>query len=378
MNEQEKNIKEKNKQVAQKLAETKGFESFNDLTQKAKELLNSSDAVERSIGKAIAQGEVDSLSKLILRQEIIDAPTGDYMDIVEKIFDGWMYEGNTKEYLVDLDTGSSTYDVNEFNPKKQTLNQIESWKIQIYNDAEDGKHLSPQGYQFKKQLTLPVNEWLPFFKNGTLNDYIAKKQLKLNRTFKKFIFNKFATLVSDKTKGKIVNGTATNLFDAILELAPLIDDMQLENSTYNNEQTSKNIYAADKKDIYIFCSTKVRSMIMNGIKTQLFNTSFVGAENKSFNYENLKLLGNKIIVGDEDSIIKISDEPYVDDSTIIVIDLSRVKNIVQVDEIATQDYANNLTRYEVKHTWGAMDVLPWCKKIVYKNINLLTMPGTSK
>ena len=62
------------------------------------------------------------------------------------------------------------------------------------------------------------------------------------------------------------------------------------------------------------------------------------------------------------------------DNTIIVVDISRIKHIIQIDENATQGFAANLTEYLAKHVWGVIDIMPWCKKIVYKNTNLRMIP----
>ena len=64
----------------------------------------------------------------------------------------------------------------------------------------------------------------------------------------------------------------------------------------------------------------------------------------------------------------------MDDNTIIVVDISRIKHIIQVDENATQGFAANLTEYLAKHVWGVIDIMPWCKKIVYTNTNLRMVP----
>ena len=69
----------------------------------------------------------------------------------------------------------------------------------------------------------------------------------------------------------------------------------------------------------------------------------------------------------------VGDE-WINDNTIIVVDISRIKHIIQIDENATQGFAANLTEYLAKHVWGVIDIMPWCKKIVYKNSNLRMIP----
>ena len=370
----EKNLKETNKEVAQKYAESKGKKSIGEITSRANELMESDNAIDRALGRAIAQETVQDLLLLCLRQEIMDNPLPDYMNLTERVFDGWMTEGNQKEYVADLDTGVSSYSNTPFVPSAQTMQKLEKWTLQIYTKQPGGQvQLSPQAYQFKKEQTLPVNEWLPYFKKNALNEYITKKQQSLNRAYKIFIYNKLCTIITDKSKGKVINGTSQNLYDALLELAPEIDGMLMYNTEYNNEQTSKVPYTAQSKDILIFTSKKVRSAIMNGIKSQVFNAQFVGTSERTYTYDNVKCLGNIVTQGNQDTVNTIGNE-WLDDNTIIVIDISRIRHIVQIDENATQGFAANLTEYLSKHVWGVIDILPWCKKIVYKNTNLRSIP----
>ena len=369
----EKNLKETNKEVAAAYAKSKGRNSIGDITREANAMMASENPAERAIGKAIAQQTVQDLLLLCLRQEIMDNPLPDYMNLTERVFDGWMTEGNQKEYVADLDTGTSSYSNTPFVPANQTIQKLEQWTLQIYTKQSGGQvQLSPQAYQFKKEQTLPVNEWLPYFKKNALNEYITKKQQSLNRAYKIFIYNKLCELIVAEN-GKVITGTATNLYDALLELAPEIDGMLMYNHEYNKEQQSKLAYTSKPSDILIFTSKKVRSAIMNGVKAQVFNANFIGTSERTYTYENVKCLGNRVTQGDQNTINTIGNE-WINDNTIIVVDISRIKHIIQVDENATQGFAANLTEYLAKHVWGVIDIMPWCKKIVYKNNNLRMIP----
>ena len=368
-----KDLKETNKEVAAAYAKSKGRNSIGDITREANAMMASENPAERAIGKAIAQQTVQDLLLLCLRQEIMDNPLPDYMNLTERVFDGWMTEGNQKEYVADIDTGVSSYSNTPFVPSAQTMQKLEQWTLQIYTKQPGGQvQLSPQAYQFKKEQTLPVNEWLPYFKKNALNEYITKKQQSLNRAYKIFIYNKLCELIVAEN-GKVIQGQANNLYDALLELAPEIDGMLFYNYKYNKEQQSKLPYAANSKDILIFTSRKVRSAIINGIKAQSFNAQFVGTSERTYTYDNVKCLGDKVTQTDQSTVNTVGDE-WINDNTIIVVDISRIKHIIQIDENATQGFAANLTEYLAKHVWGVIDIMPWCKKIVYKNSNLRSIP----
>ena len=369
----EKNLKETNKEVAAAYAKSKGRNSIGDITREANAMMASENPAERAIGKAIAQQTVQDLLLLCLRQEIMDNPLPDYMNLTERVFDGWMTEGNQKEYVADIDTGVSSYSNTPFVPSAQTIQKLEQWTLQIYTkNGSSQPTLSPQAYQFKKEQTLPVNEWLPYFKKNALNEYITKKQQSLNRAYKIFIYNKLCELIVAEN-GKVIQGQANNLYDALLELAPEIDGMLMYNHEYNKEQQSKLAYTSKASDILIFTSKKVRSAIMNGVKAQVFNANFIGTSERTYTYENVKCLGNKVTQTTQDAINTVGNE-WINDNTIIVVDISRIKHIIQIDENATQGFAANLTEYLAKHVWGVIDIMPWCKKIVYKNNNLRMVP----
>ena len=83
-----KDLKETNKEVAAAYAKSKGRNSIGDITREANAMMASENPAERAIGKAIAQQTVQDLLLLCLRQEIMDNPLPDYMNLTERVFDG--------------------------------------------------------------------------------------------------------------------------------------------------------------------------------------------------------------------------------------------------------------------------------------------------
>lgn len=373
LSEEEKSkLKEANKEVASKYAELKGVESISEVVDPIKKSLNSSNPVDVAAGKRIAQGVIEDLVALCLQQSIMFTRLPEQYDLVDRVYDGTLTEGNSKEYIASLDTGNVTYEPTMFVPTKQTLKQQEHYLLQMYDSANS---LNPKAYQFKKELTITEPQWIPYFKSGKLNEFISGLMESIYRSYKLFLFNKLATIISDNTKGKIVNGSAGNLYDALQEFLPQVEEMYLLNSEFNAEQSSKVIDAKDERTILIFCSTKIKSLIKNGIKTQLFNAELLGAGAKTMTTDNLFNLGNKITIGDQDAILVDSKTPWIDDNTIIAVEINGIKHIDQLKEVQSQYFAANNTLYVAYHCWGVIDILPWAKKLVYKNNNLSTLPN---
>lgn len=371
--EEKEFLRESNRKVANEYAKAKGAENIKSIVDPIAEGLNSDNPVAVKASERIAQGVVEDLIALCLQQSMMFTSLSSNYDIVEKVYDGTIKEGNSREYFVSLDTGNDVHRGEMFIPTKQTLKQQENYLLQMYDSKET---LNPKAYQYLKELTIPQGKWIPYFKSGKLNEFISGLMESIYRNYKIFLFNKVATIISDKTKGKIIEGKATNLYDALQEFLPEVEEMYLLNSEFNSEQDSKFIDAKDERQILIFASTLVKSRIKNGIKTQLFNADLLGAGSKTLTSENLYNLGNKIQMGDQDTVLTDTQQPWIDDNTLIALEINSVKQIDQLKEVTTQFFSKNLTLYIGYNVWGIVDGLPWGKKLVYKNNNLSKLPAS--
>ena len=368
----EENVKKSNIEIANEVAKKSGYKSAKEMVDTVGSKLRSTDPATRAIGELESGGIVETLLQLVLKQELMDHPLPNYFNIAEKMFDGFLNEGNAKEYAVDNETGITTFADTKFVPEEQTTKNVESYVLQLYQ--ADGS-LQPKAYKFIKQQTIPMGKWIPYFKSGNLNAYISKIQQSLNKTFKMYTYQKFCKEVV-KEGGKIINDTSNNLYDALMKLFVEINHLMEYNKDYNINGNSKQMYAPRWEDIKIFCSRAVKTYIQNGIRTQLFNAQFFGPEGRTITPEMLITLGDKINVEetDENTVIQNTTEEWINDQTIIVMDISRIKHIVQLDQAGAQFFQRNLTTYMSKNVWGVVDTLPWAKKIVFKNSNLRAIP----
>ena len=368
----EENVKKSNIEIANEVAKKSGYKSAKEMVDTVGSKLRSTDPATRAIGELESGGIVETLLQLVLKQELMDHPLPNYFNIAERMFDGYLNEGNAKEYVVDNETGITTFADTKFVPEAQTKKNVERYILQLYQ--EDGT-LQPKAYKFIKQQTIPMGTWIPYFKSGNLNAYISKLQQSLNKTFKMYMYQKFCTEVVAEN-GKIINDDSDNLYDALMKLFVEINHLMEYNKDYNINTNSKQMYAPRWEDIKIFCSRAVKTYIQNGIRTQLFNAQFFGPEGRTITPEMLITLGDKIdVIGtNEDTVIQNTTTEWINDQTIIVMDISRIKHIVQLDQAGAQFFQRNLTTYMSKNVWGVVDTLPWAKKIVFKNSNLRAIP----
>lgn len=368
----EENVKKTNIEIANEVAKKSGYNSAKEMVDTVGSKLRSTNASTRALAEFESGTIVETLLQLVLKQELMNHPLPNYFNIAERMFDGFLNEGNAKEYVVDNETGITTFASDKFVPEEQTKKDVERYVLQMYQ--EDGE-LQPKAYKFIKEQTIPMGTWIPYFKSGNLNAYISKLQQSLNKAYKMYVYQKFCEEVV-REEGKVITDQSDNLYDALMNLFVEINRLMEYNKDYNIKTASKQMYAPRWEDIKIFCSRAVKTYIQNGIRTQLFNAQFFGPEGRTITPEMLITLGDKINVinTNDKNVIQNTDQEWIDDTKIIVMDISRIKHIVQLDQAGAQFFQKNLTTYMSKNVWGVVDTLPWAKKIVFKNSNLRAIP----
>lgn len=375
-----------NKEIALETAKARGYNSTSDMMGEIRAQLNSDNPQTRALGEEAARGTVESLLALCLKQVFMtESLPSIYQELVGRTSDGVMHAGNTKTYTVSNPTGITTYDKAAFIPTGLTTKDLNQFALNMYSNPAN-KTLSKWAYKFMKQQTLEIQEWLPFFKEGTLNTFISQIQRDIQDVYTLYMYAKVCNIITSESttdndtnqaiSGKIVNGNATNLFEAWIEVLQHFNYMTQYNKDYNADQTNKHMYAANPEDLLIFVSNKVLTTTRNGILSQTFNAELMGAESKQLKPENLKTLGKKILISEnsEGTVLENGEQEWIDDNTIIIVDISRIKHLVQFDQAGAQFFQKNVVNYISKNVWGAIAMLPWCKKLIYKNPNLTIAP----
>lgn len=375
-----------NKEIALETAKARGYSSTSDMMGEIRAQLNSDNPQTRALGEEAARGTVEQLLALCLKQVFMtESLPSMYQELVGRTSDGVMHAGNTKTYTVSNPTGITTYDKTAFIPTGLTTKDLNQFALNMYSNPS-AKTLSKWAYKFMKQQTLEIQEWLPFFKEGTLNTFISQIQRDIQDVYTLYMYAKVCNIITSesttdddthqKISGKIVTGNATNLFEAWIEVLQHFNYMTQYNKDYNADQTNKHMYAANPEDLLIFVSNKVLTTTRNGILSQTFNAELMGAESKQLKPENLKTLGKKILISEnsEGTVLENVEQEWINDNTIIIVDISRIKHLVQFDQAGAQFFQKNVVNYISKNVWGAIAMLPWCKKLIYKNPNLTIAP----
>ena len=226
-------------------------------------------------------------------------------------------------------------------------------------------------------------EMITYFIDGQLGEYIEDQiigQIQQSIEVKKYDYVMgLITADKDSNKGKVIDGQATNLFDALTtEVFPECEKMLLNSHEYN--YNSDLIYACDashKDDLVMIVAPTLQTKLKSNIMSQLFNSKNI--EIKNF-VGDIHVANNKFRAEGGLYTTKNADNngttPYLDENTIIVIDKRNYLKILTMLEFSgEQGYPLNMSHMRVVHLWLASGKLGWGKFFVYKNANLMTMPG---
>ena len=356
--------------IANRLSEEFGAKNVKDFMETTNLQMKSTDLITRKSGETRAAGFVKELALLLLYQVVIDSNSIEYMNSFSNAFnDGEISEGNSKEYIVSLDTGFDAYDESKFIPSNITKPLQENTIISMFNAD---KTLNKDAYQFKKSLTITEMEWLPYFKSGELKKFIDIISGKMLRSYELFKFDMLAKLLTSLVPQKVIAGVEKDCFRCISnEVFPEIENMIKYNKDYNLLASSDYVDAVNESDIMLVVGNKLLSRLKNGVESQLFNAQFFGPNSKPYN---ILTLSNKLTFGDSQTAITTDTSQYVDEDTIFAFDKNLIKSLIQVQKNESQSWAENMTIQLTLHVWGVVGTLPWNKIFKYTNANLKVLP----
>ncbi|MBR2871135.1 MAG: hypothetical protein IKB98_07165 [Clostridia bacterium] len=199
---------------------------------------------------------------------------------------------------------------------------------------------------------------ITYFIDGQLGEYIEDQiigQIQQSIEVKKYDY--LMGLINEDitaNKGKVINGTATNLFDALTtEVFPECEKMLLNSHEYNHN--SELIYACDaseKENLVMIVAPTLQAKLKSNIMSQLFNSKNI--EIKNF-VGDIHVANNKFKSKDGIYTTKINEDnnntvPYLDENTIVVIDKKNyLKILTMLKFTGDQDYPLNMSYMRVVH-----------------------------
>lgn len=375
------------REIADNVAQTKGFKDVKDMSSQMKDkVLSKNDVISRD-AKAAVSSYLGEMALASLKQIIETSPSNDYISFFANVFDdGYLTEGNSRQYIIDLATGNGKYaDVeDEFVPTEQT-NPLSEWKSIVMFVADNT--LAPDAFQYYKDLTLSEKDWLPYFTSEALSRFIASIQSKILKSWRYFKFDKNVNYImkTAETFNKQIQGEGKDTYECFKEFLRHIANMEFTNSEYNIgggvgpdlKKETQSIGETSVDNLIVIMSARNKGELAWGIKSQLFNAQLLNFKG-ILDDSKIKTLGNKLIIGDMKTPIQVDkDTPYIDDNTIIVFDKRAFRFIYQINEQGTQYFPRNLKLQLCFHLWATMGYLPWYQGFVYKNPNLTVAPSSN-
>ena len=365
-------------------------------------------AVEVRAAKANVSGQeyIDNLKRELVEDRASRAATNELQDLVNLIV-------ITHQQLTELKPGMEVF-ANQFIDQRRSdkqgngnryikhyiqegkewstikdkfvpteLSNLQAMSRQFIKFKEDNGDLAAGSKQWAFPVVWRTTEMITYFIDGQLGEYIEDQiigQIQQSIEVKKYDYIMgLITADKDANKGKVINGTATNLFDALTtEVFPECEKMLLNSHEYNYDNTL--IYACDashKEDLVMLVAPTLQTKLKSNIMSQLFNSKNI--EIKNF-VGDIHVVNNKFRSQGGLYTTKNANNTgttsYLDENTIIVIDKKNYLKILTMLEFSgEQDYPLNMSHMRVIHLWLASGKLGWGKLFIYKNQNLMTMPG---
>lgn len=319
----------------------------------------------------LALNDLNELVSLIVvtyqqRTMLFEGMEGFAESFIEKIS-----EGNGQRYILAIPGADGDYQKNDFVPNNFTENKF---VVDFIKFKDDQGNLAPGAERKRWTVVYSNSDLITYFINGQLSEFISNQILsKIGDSVSIYLYDKLMkALVDTANKGKNIQGTAQNLFDAITnEIIPELQKFRRNSNVYNTDKNlSEANNATHKEDIVMLMSPKVYSMIQTHLMSQLFNSAkidlhqFVGQ---------IHVPNNRSVK--QNDIYVWEDVNYVADDKIYVIDRKDFyKLLTFIEFTGRQDFPLNMSSLEVLHLWIAGGYLRWGKSFTYTNAALTINP----
>lgn len=292
-------------------------------------------------------------------------------------------QGNGNRYIKHYIQEGKAWDTIKDKFVPDALSKTNAMSVQFIKFKNDDQSLATGSQQWAFPVVWRTTEMITYFIDGQLGEYIEDQiigQIQQSIEVKKYDY--IMELIKEDVsgnKGKTINGTSANLFDALTtEIFPECEKMLLNSHEYNYD--NQLIYACDasqKDNLVMLVAPTLQAKLKSNIMSQLFNSKNI--EIKNF-VGDVHVVNNKFRSESGLYTTKNSGNngttPYLDENTIIVIDKKNYLKILTMLEFSgEQDYPLNMSHMRVVHLWLASGKLGWGKFFVYKNQNLRVMPG---
>lgn len=187
----------------------------------------------------------------------------------------------------------------------------------------------------------------------------------------------------DGSKITKIEGTATNMFDACIEVCQHIRSLVKVGNKYqlirSTQEKENFVRASNYKNLNWIWSIDNDELASRGIKSQLYHYKLWDPKN-SINEENVYCPANKITLPDltsnkANNFPTDTGTPWIDNNTVIVLENGAIEYNLIWEKSETQYYTNNMTLQITYNLAGMINYIKTMRGFVYTNANLNKLPS---
>lgn len=378
--------------TAQGAADGKTFDlprSVEEAQAKEVELRNSGNP--RAAGQ-FAQGFLGTIAQKLIYQTILTAPYSEDLNFIERFRGENIDYGMAKEYVATQMSGYQELNQEQFVPTATTKATVIN---QVNNFLDNTGSLNTASNAFMKQFCMSIQTYATkeyFLSDVKLQQFIQNLRDSVISGAKLYLYNLImnvikngvtnASATADGTKWTLINGTATNMFDACIEicthikkLTKLGNEYQLIKSTNASEN---HVRASDYRDLTWIWSIDNDERASRGIKSQLYHYKLWDPTN-SINENNVYTPYKEITLPDlsttkTNNFPKMTNNLWIDNNTVVVLENKAIEFNLVWEKSETQYYTNNMTLQITYNIAGMINPIKVMRGFVYKNTNLNRLP----
>lgn len=340
-----------------------------------------------------AQGFLGTIAQKLIYQTILKTPTGEDLAFAERFRGANIDFGVGKEYTATQMSGHQKLDQNAFVPTAATKSTVIS---QINTFLKQNGQLNDQSKAFMEQFCTSIQVYATkeyMLSDVKLQEFIQQLKDSVIDGAKLYIYNLVmetiktgitnASTTPDGSKWTLINGTATNMFDACIEICEHVEMLTKLGNEYqlikSTNPAENHIRAASYNDLIWIWSIKNKQRANRGVKSQLYHYKLWDPANGLSDanvYSPYKKVETKdLTVSKENNYPSMTGDLWIDDNTVVILENNAIEYNLVWEKSETQYYTNNMTLQITYNLAGMINPIKVMRGFVYKNPNLSTVPN---
>lgn len=342
-----------------------------------------------------AQGFLGVIAQKLIYHTILTAPNASEFDFLERFRGENLDFGTSKEFTATQMSGYQLLNQEEFVPKGTTKSTVIG---QINSFLTPQGALNPESKAFMVQFCTSIQSYATkeyMLSDVKLQQFISTIRDSVVNGAKLYLYNLVmnqikdgitnASTTPDGTKWTLINGTATNMFDACIEICSHIKKLTKLGNEYQlvkHKHASQNwVRAASHNDLTWIWSIENDEKASRGIKSQLYHYKLWDPKN-SINEANVYTPYKKITLPDlttskANNYPTLTNELWIDNNTVVILENGAIEFNLVWEKNETQYYTNNMTLQITYNLAGMINPINVKRGFVYKNSNLSVDPSST-